>query len=172
AGNDYALRVYLSKGGGASVVPTVPAATLERAWRWNLARKDLQARLGEDVFVPKISFFELEGRVQTGAVWTDAIPVALPPTDQLMLWREQLAPRKFLRRVPDLCVCPYAAAEALLRKFAVPGDGYQRMTYREPPSEVSDFVRARSPWRGPLAGIAGDQLLEAEVVARACAPGA
>jgi len=172
AGNDCAMRAFVTNGDGASEFRTLPAATLERVWRWNLARKDLQARLGDDVFVPRISFVEVDGRVQTATVWTDAIAVALPPTDQLLLWRDQVAPRKLFRRVTGLCVCPYAAAEPLLRRFAEPGDGYQRMTYRDPPAEVRDFFRARSPWRGATPMIASDQVLEAEVVARARGAGA
>lgn len=171
-GNDHAMRVLLPKLDAASARHTLPAAELQRIWRWNRARRDLQARLGDDVFVPVINFIELDGRVQSAAVWVDAIPEALPPTDVLLLRREQLAPRRFLRRVADVCVCPSAAAAPLLGRFAAPGDGYQRMTYRDPPAEVSDFFRARSPWRGALPMLPGDGVLEAELIARARAAGA
>ncbi|MBK9032210.1 MAG: hypothetical protein IPL61_12975 [Myxococcales bacterium] len=173
-GNDLALRISATGRDAPELVYTLPAATIERVWRWNLERKDLQARLGEDVFVPAISYLALDGRVQTAAVWTDAIPVALPPTDQLVLFRDRLAPRRLLRRVADVCICPSEEAEVLVRTFAAPSDGaaYRRLRYVAPPAEVRDFFRSRDRWREPIPMIPGDQVLEAELVARARAAGA
>ena len=44
------------------------SAVLERIWRWNHDRERLQGALG-DVFVPRISFLQQDGRVQTFVVW-------------------------------------------------------------------------------------------------------
>lgn len=174
AGNELALRTLLTGEHAQETIHTLPAATIQRVWRWNLERKELQARLGEEVFVPRISYLALDGRVQTAVVWGDAIPVVLPPTDQLLLAREHLAPRRFLRRVADVCICPFEEAESLLRKFAAPNDGgaYRRLSYVDPPAEVRDFFRSRRPWRDPIPMITVDQVLEAELVSRARATGA
>ena len=173
AGNEVALRAFLTGEHADEIVHTLPAATIQRVWRWNFERKELQARLGDEVFVPRISYLALDGRIQTAVVWGDAIPVALPPTDQLILSREHLAPRRFLRRVADVCICPTEDAELLLRKFAAPNDSsaYRRLTYVDPPAEVRDFFRSRRPWRDQIPMITVDQVLEDELVARARAAG-
>src|SRR6185295_3902350 len=87
-----------------------------RHWRWNYGRSDLEEQLGDEVFVPRITYVRRDGRVRSAAVWTDAIPIALPEVDLLLLVREELAPRKllFLRGQPDLACAPWSELAPLL----------------------------------------------------------
>lgn len=167
AGNDVAVQAFLADAHTRSELLTLPAATIQRVWEWNRARKDLQARLGDDVFVPKISYVVHGGAVQTAAVWADGIPLALPPVEQLVLARDRLAPRRFLRRVEDICLCAYADAAPLLQRFAAPSDGapYLRLAYLEAPAEVMAFFRARAP-APQLAMVGVDRVLEVELIDR------
>lgn len=166
AGNAFAVRTYQTDADARAELLTLPAATILRVWRWNHARKDLQARLGDTVFVPRISYVVSAGEVHTAAVWADGIPVALPPVDQLLLARDRLAPRRFLRRVSDVCMCTYADAASLLRRFGAPNDdhAYVRLNYLDAPPEVTAFFRERTA-HPALTMVSIDRVLEAELVA-------
>jgi hypothetical protein len=157
AGNDVAVQAFLADARTRSELLTLPAATIQRVWEWNRARKDLQARLGDDVFVPKISYVVHGGGVQTAAVWADGIPLALPPVEQLVLARDRLAPRRFLRRVEDVACartrtprCSSASPRpATARRIC----GWR--TSRRPPRSRRSFARARrrpsSRWSASIA---------------------
>lgn len=166
AGNGFAVRTYQTDANARAELLTLPAATILRVWRWNLARKDLQARLGETVFVPKISYVVSTDRVQPAAVWADGIPITLPPVELLLLARDRLAPRRFLRRVSDICVCTYEDAAPLLRRFGTPSDdqAYVRLNYLDAPPEVTAFFRERTA-HAALTMTSFDRVLEAELVA-------
>jgi hypothetical protein len=51
----------------------LPTAALERIWRWNYTREKRAAALGEDIYVPRIFHFEVDGKLRTGIVWGDAL---------------------------------------------------------------------------------------------------
>lgn len=58
-----------------------------RAWQYNSMRKDLQARLGNEYFVPKVFFLRTKAdkRVVTLCTWTQHIPNVFPPADYYLL---------------------------------------------------------------------------------------
>lgn len=83
-----------------------------------------------------------------------------------MLARDRLAPRRFLRRVSDVCMCTYEDAAPLLRRFGAPNDdqAYVRLNYLEAPPEVTAFFRERTA-HAALTMVSIDRVLEAELVA-------
>jgi hypothetical protein len=82
--NRMAVRV-IGQREGVEPPLTVDDETRASVWRWNRQRQDYQAELGDGIFVPRISFFEREGEVETGLLWTDGIPLALPQVDLVIM---------------------------------------------------------------------------------------
>jgi hypothetical protein len=169
AGNLAAHRALLSSAHDGHVPlahHSLPAATLERAWRWNHGRQALQDALG-DVFVPKISFVQQGGAARTFAVWGDAIPVALPDVDLLVLVRDELAPRRLFRKTRDLCLVATSDAEPLLRRGRRVGGPSAHTLFERVDLTAVDFFRGRAPYAAPLEGLPQDQVLTRELLEQA-----
>ena len=65
--NRMAVRV-IGQREGVEPPLTVDDETRESVWRWNRHRQEYQTDLGDGIFVPRISFFEREGGVETGII--------------------------------------------------------------------------------------------------------
>jgi hypothetical protein len=104
AGNLFAHRVMRSHQEEAPL--TLPAATLEWVWRWNYEKEHYQDELNTaemvSCFVPTIWLLSRPSepaRVLTACVWGEAMPIALPEVDVVLvvgqpirlLWRAELA---------------------------------------------------------------------------------
>jgi hypothetical protein len=166
AGNLAAHRALLSSGRDGHVPlahHSLPAATLDRIWRWNHDRARWQGAVG-DVFVPKISFLQLAGRLHTFVVWADAMPVALPDVDLLVLVREQLAPRRLFRKTRDICLVAAAEAEPVLRLGRRVEEPSAHTLFERVHLKAVDFFRSRAAFTAELDGLAQDQVLTSEVL--------
>jgi hypothetical protein len=169
AGNLEAHRALLSsrhEGHEPIAHHSLPAAVLERIWRWNHDRLRLQDALGK-VFVPKISFLQRAGTLRTFVVWSDAIPVALPDVDLLVLVRNELAPRRGLRWSRDVCLVTTSEAAPILqdgRREAGPSPYtlFDRVLLR-----AVSYFRRQAPFDGGLDGLALDQVLTRELLEEA-----
>jgi hypothetical protein len=169
AGNLAAHRALLSSAhdGHVPLAPhSLPAATLERAWRWNDDRHTLQETLG-DVFVPRISFVQQDGQARTFVVWGDAVPVALPDVDLLLLVRDALAPRRLFRKTRDICLVATADAEPLLRHGRRVGGPPAHTLFDRVHLKAVDFFRRSTPVATPPDGLAQDQVLTRELLEEA-----
>ena len=143
---------------------TRSAADIERVWRWNLGRAALQERLGDDIFVPKISYFGGPDGVRTGCVWTDAMPVALPDTDIVVLYRDELAAKRFFRTRDQTTIVERTTLDPLLAAFPAGDDpGPHRMlAYASPPAEIVQAFRSAPPTSLESVTMPGtDQVLDA-----------
>lgn len=71
-----------------------------KVWEYNSNRQHLQQKLGEGYFVPKVFFFKTKQTNEpfTLTIWTEHIPIVLPPTDYILLTRQY---KKFFRTVKD-----------------------------------------------------------------------
>jgi hypothetical protein len=169
AGNLAAHRALLSSAHDGHVPlahHSLPAATLERAWRWNYDRQGLQDTLG-GVFVPKISFVQQGGAARTFAVWGDAIPVALPDVDLLVLVRDELAPRRLFRKARDLCLVAASEAEPLLRRGRRVGGPSAHTLFERVDLAAVEFFRGRAPYAARLEGLPQDLVLTRELLEQA-----
>lgn len=146
-----------------------PEATLLAIWEWNRARRALQERIGSGVFVPRIAFFEIGGALRSGAVWPDALPVLLPEVEVVVVGRQELAPRRFLSRHPDVVALEWESVAGALAGFArVEGAvAHRALTYRHPPGELVRFVRELAPGREKIRAVPLDEVLSAELLAAA-----
>jgi hypothetical protein len=160
-------HIPIGPGGAYSL----PAETLERAWRWNYDRQRLQDAIG-DVFVPKIGFVHQDGKARTFVVWGDAIPVALPDVDLLVLVRDELAPRRLFRKKRDICLVAASEAEPVLRLGRRVGGPSAHTLFERVHLKAVDFFRSRAPFTAPLDGLAQDQVLTRELLEEAEGVGA
>lgn len=167
-GNEFGYRSILSQHPNENI-PALPTSQIESCWRWNLGHDDLQTELGEDVFVPRIMFFEREGRVMSGVVWPDGIPSAVPEADLVVIPRKTILPKKFFRHPEDLVIASWAEVKPILDTFpeksgALP---YRCMEYSDPPENIVSFLRAMQPTSEKVEALPADKVLNAELVAKA-----
>jgi hypothetical protein len=81
AGNRFGFR---AAGSSSKPPPPWPAdpALIEAIWKWNHGRKALQKTAGDQVFVPRITWFLPEGASDPvpAVNWTDRVPTMIPET--------------------------------------------------------------------------------------------
>ena len=113
-GNKFSYESF-SKSDPAVLKNALSSAEIERCWDWNYHRSELQAEVGEDVFVPRIFFHRIEGKVKSAVLWSEAIPTTFPKVDTVVIFRQSLAPSHFFKRKKDdyTIVDPSQIAELL-----------------------------------------------------------
>ncbi len=144
--------------------PVRPADELQRIWRWNYRRKAMQEELGEDVFVPRIGLYEYEGALHSCSIWTDGIPVVLPETDAVLVYRDHYAPRRLFKKKPGLSFAPWREVEPLFDGYRTEASPFPHhfLDYTETPEEIVAWVCGLSPVEG-LEGVPMDRVLDADL---------
>jgi len=161
AGNEFAYQATIGRGAGDP--HRRPAAELESIWRWNYRRQRLQARLGLGVFVPRVVWLALGGRVQSAVVWGDAVPAVIPKVDLLYVIRKELAPAG-----DDHAIIPYqqfveALGEDASSDFGLP---CHVLTGPEPSPRIRQFVQRLQPDSRQPEFVPMDAVLDEELVHR------
>ena len=148
---------------------TRPSAQIEHEWRWNYQRSALQERVGDSVFVPKVSYFLADGALASGVVWSDAIPVTLPRVDYVVLVRDRGWTSRLLNREPEVIAVPWAEIEPLAAsyRFVLGELGHYQMYWEKPPKDIVSFFRDRPINDMPLEGVSADRVLDEETMAAA-----
>jgi hypothetical protein len=84
-----------------------------KVWEYNFNRRQLQEKLGDGYFVPKIFFFKKKQNNEpfTLTIWTEHLPIVLPATDYILLTRQY---KKFFRNIKDTVL---VSREKLLNEF-------------------------------------------------------
>jgi len=146
---------------------TRPAAQIEQEWRWNYQRAALQERVGETVFVPKVTYFLAGGALCSGAVWSDAISVTLPRVDYVVLVRDRGWTSRLLNREPEVIAVRWNEIEPLAEnyRFVVGELGHYQMYWDKPPKDVLAFFRDRPVNDLPFEGVSADRILDEETMA-------
>ncbi len=168
AGNDFSHNAILSQHGAEAVRFSLPGDVIERCWTWNKERDSRQAEVGQEFFVPRIFFLEHEGEARSAVIWGDAIPIAIPEIDVIVMARHELAPRGLLWRKKDHSLVPYSEVAALLAGFPEVTDPipHQLLRYTDPPKQLVDFFRGLPPGKTPIPFISFDEVLTHELVAK------
>ncbi len=169
AGNDSAISQIIEEHGVDECGGMLPRSEIHRTWRWNLGRAQRQAALeqrGIDRFVPRRMYARVDGRVASMIVWPDGIPFESASTDYVLVIREALAPRGFLRPKPEKVLVPWSDLSAVMERHASSdADGVMALKYDSVPRDVATFVR-KLPARVPeIELLSPDRVLDAE-----CAP--
>ncbi|MCB9760194.1 MAG: hypothetical protein H6739_10200 [Alphaproteobacteria bacterium] len=180
-GNRFAHRAMISLGHVNEPLLTLPRATLEGIWRWNEGRVAYGEWLNFiemlPCFVPTVFLFQDDqdpARVRTGVIWGEAMSIALPEVDWLIVMEAVGATPVVLPRA--------AFAERLAGYRAVSGDTrytldgqeravgltHQLLDYDMPPADLLPALLAAGEARR-VARLHPDQVLTAELVDEACA---
>lgn len=144
---------------------------LEATWRWNHGRNALQAQLGDDVFVPRIFFFAEGNAVRRLVVWTDAIAMAFPVVDLVLLLRDDFG-RQFLRKPePSAALARWDEVAPFLASSETKAAPLP-WTLWKPEQLVAEVVRffvdrEELEVPGPIAPLRSPEVLDEEVVATA-----
>jgi len=129
---------------GDNAVPkTYARDALLRIWEWNFARETLQRAVGEDIFIPKISFGWASESVKSFVVWTDGIASFIPEVDVVLLLRNQH--RSEQASDVEILMAPWAQVGALVREYPVSSSPivHYQLRYSEPPLPILRFFRER-----------------------------
>jgi hypothetical protein len=166
-GNEFGYTSILKDENNRSGVFHLPAEQLQNAWRWNWSRSQVQARVGESKFVPRIIFMNLGGSTVTAAVWPDGIPVLVTRVDYFCVPRKELAPTKFFRKKEDTTFVEWDRALSVLLKHGTQNDdGSISLNYMTPPSDVVKFVQSLPSENRAIEGLSADRVLDREIYER------
>jgi len=164
-GNEFAYRAILEKPESRKNLLTLPTDRLDAIWRWNYDRSKLQEEVGDTKFVPRISLVLVEGRLSTTIVWTDGIPMVFPPIDYVIVYRQELAPRRLLKRTPDFALLSWRDTLALLEPYMLKYSGRAfSLNYTRAPEKVSAAVRSLEAMTLRPEFVAMDAVLDSELV--------
>ncbi|MCC6293420.1 MAG: hypothetical protein IT164_12285 [Bryobacterales bacterium] len=171
AGNRTGYRMAADPSTGFQGWFTRPSTAIAAEWRWNFERVTMQERVGESVFVPKISYFLVNGRLCSGAVWSDAIPVAMPVVDCVVIVRERAWPMRLIKREPEILAVPFVQLEAIASHYRfVPGEpGHYQMYWDSPPLAVVEFFRSATSPDAAFEAVSADRILDQETMDEVCA---
>ena len=90
-GNELATHA-LMQSEDTGVPLTLPKEILGRVWQWNFTRDARSQAQKEDVFVPRICLFDMQGTIKTGVIWE--MPFRFSYRRSMWcLHREKISPR-------------------------------------------------------------------------------
>lgn len=164
-GNRFAVSAVMSHENDRPAVASLPTKRLHEVWRWNHGRASLQDSIGEGQFVPKIMFVLQNGAAATAVTWPDGIASVLPKVDYLIVGRDELAPRSFLRRKKDTVFARWEDAARLLGRYdSQRREGAFDLNYAECPQDVARFVRGLADSAPAATILPPDQVLDRELI--------
>lgn len=169
-GNLFGISAMISHGGENWLVDvgTLSHLDIERYWKWNLFRKELQDKLGDDIYVPRIMFCKNQNQIKSFIVWGDAIPIVLPKVDLVVLVKDKLASFRFFFKKPVISPVDYHEVEDLFppeEMYSEQGLSYKILEYYRPPQTIREFYMKQQP--GNIQGISVDRILDDELVVKA-----
>ncbi len=143
AASEAYYKSEMQKTPGAKLL-AMPLNLLEKCWHWNYHLRHLQGELGREVFAPRVLIVDKGSELNTAVVWTDAVPIALPKVDLLLLYR------KSGLRHPSMALADEADIEPLLSGFPLDEEffPYYTLIYKEPPVNIRHFFHDRKPVAG------------------------
>lgn len=95
--NRSAVSAVLASGEDIAPLRTRPSEELRAIWAWNRRRAAWNDELGEDVFVPAITFLEVEETTCSAVAWGDAVPFLLPQVDVVVIALDALRRGRWFR---------------------------------------------------------------------------
>jgi len=117
-GNLFALRSIEKKP------PFLSPDRSEILWKYLRSRKELQAQVGEEIFVPALGIVRKnpgDTVLQIMTLWNDAIPQVFPPCDLVLVGRERKL--ALFRRKWDWEAIPYAKVMDMFGEYMDPFEG-------------------------------------------------
>lgn len=162
-GNEFGYQSILEEHPDVFCLPT---EQLEAVWSWNIHKEILQEEVEDDVFVPSIILLNYKGKAVTACVWPDAIPSLIPPVDIVLIGRNELAPKRWFKRVEDMAIGTWSEIKPLLErhKNKMHGQAYY-LFYKSVPKEIEKYVQSLKSFDlRSLERLSIDQVLNRELV--------
>jgi len=166
-GNKFGVGAILSRSENPTPPDVMPTAALEQMWEWNFSINEKEMRLLEDIFIPRIMFFRVDGVVGTGAVWPDAIPTLIPDVDFLVVPRRESAPKKlFKKKVEDRCVILKSDFPDFFSNYVLEDGGIRafKLPTPETPIFIKKYISRLDAFDGEIERIANESVLNKEIV--------
>jgi len=167
-GNTFGYQSILSQNPEHQPL-ALPTAQIEACWRWNLAKDELQAKFGEDVFVPRLMFLRNGAEVASTVAWPDGIPIAMPEAQLILIQRRDILPRKLFGRREDMVTATWVEVESMLQQFPLEQGTlpYRLLRYSIVPEPVVNHLRTLTPTTSKPEAVSVDKILNAELVEEA-----
>jgi hypothetical protein len=167
SGNDFGYSAILGRDDAMDVVFSKPSAELEQIWKWNYSKQKMQEDFQEDIFIPRIMFMLVNGKLGSVCVWPDGISTLIPSVDFLYVPRKELAPKKWYgRRKADFCILSKQDFSEFLQAYTC--DQYELPAFKLPspdtPNEIKDYVKSLKAYDGEIEGVGYDSVLNSEIV--------
>ncbi len=163
--NRRAIRAQIEEG--ETSLRRMDREDVQEAWRWNRARQRYHRDLEGSVFVPRVVYFEREGRLERGVIWPDAIPLALPEVEMLLV--SLTDPSLGGDADPDAYVVDYEQFREAVESVAEPREEpveHLVVVWQEAPTELIEELIAEAEPAEPdgLEGLAADRIFERDVI--------
>lgn len=165
-GNAFGYQAMLRSETPPTTIHSRPTAELDAIWRWNRQKAVTQNGLGEQVFVPRVFWVVVDGKLSSTVVWPDGIPELVPAVDLYVIERERLAPRRFFRRDKDTCVVSRSELEQALGPLTASQHPLPSRLFKDKQAvtDVRRFVTNLRRSEVKIAGVPMDQVLNQELV--------
>lgn len=144
-------------------------AQIHNNWNWNYKKAALQNSLGESIFVPRISFFKINGSLLSTIVWTDNIPAILPIVDGIIAPRMRLKRKKlFGSKNPDFTFLKFNDILPHISNYEKNNfngiEGW-KLSYSTAPGSLDDYIRNLPEIRKDyLIPVSVDKILNKEII--------
>ncbi len=124
---------------------SLPVQEMEKIWRWNFHVSDMQAELGQQLFVPKVMLIEYQNTFNTAVVWTDGIPITLPKVEKAILYRRGFTSGIRIGKKEDIALVNISEIEPFLKDYPVTTEHleYYTIIYKEPPKDIKHFIQSQ-----------------------------
>lgn len=169
SGNSFGHRAMLSQQNEAKV-NALPTERLQAIWEWNFAKASRQERLGDDVFVPGILFFQGEDRPLTAVIWPECCPIQIPTVDLVIVYRgtDGISPA-----TPDDAEQIFVNFDQLIDVLPPPSTRTRPLTWYnivEPTEEQFERIQSLPSLSRSYEILPFDQVLNAELLSQAKSP--
>jgi hypothetical protein len=166
-GNDYGYSAILGRDDAPDVVFSKSSAELEQIWKWNYSRQKKEEEIQEDIFIPRIMFMLVNGKLGSVCIWPDGISTVIPSVDFLYVPRKVLAPKKwFEKQKDDFCILSQKDFSEFLKAYTT--DQYELPAFKLPspntPKVIKDYVKNLKAYDGEIKGVGYDSVLNSEMV--------
>ena len=170
SGNDFAHSALFSAS-ASTEIHSLPAATLEAHWRWNVGLDALRERYAaENLFVPQIWYVSYRGRLCSAVSWAEGADTALPLVDLILTYRSPSRLAKLAGGKPEQLVVKMSGVMPRLERFERRGDPYEHFIVRfggsRAASGMAKLVEGRHGNWNELRRLNNARVLNAEIVDR------
>jgi len=148
---------------------SVATENIKRIWKWNFERINLQKALGDDIFVPKMSYIKVEDQAKTYIAWGDAIATVIPTiVDYVLCYRVKLAHRSWFSKQNDTALVQLKDIEPIMKDYKMVNSpiNYCRLDYGYTiPRRIEQFVKTMpSEILKPNSLLSIDHILDGDLV--------